>query len=256
LFSGGILIAAVWFPAIGRLYSPLKAKQVKDTIKMRWLRSFGCILNLKVVKNGNVAAGPALVVSNHISWLDIIVLGQFVPGCFAAKSEIAGWPVVGYLSRHAGTLFIRRGDKKQILQTAEMMAWQLRQNGNMLVFPEGTTTDGSKVLDFHASLFQPALLSKAAIQPAVIRYLNESRSNAPFVGDDEFITHLLKMLALEAIEVRIDFLPVIDSEVLLSRNALANESRNRIAAVMSTEDNPPPHEFSRQLKMQNTHKWH
>ncbi|MDD5462183.1 MAG: lysophospholipid acyltransferase family protein [Methylococcales bacterium] len=219
---------------------------------MRWLRSFGCILNLKIVKNGNVAAGPALIVSNHVSWLDIIVLGQFAPGCFAAKSDIAGWPVIGYLSRHAGTLFIRRGDKKQVLQTTEMMAWQLRQNGNMLVFPEGTTTDGRKVLDFHASLFQPALLTRTAIQPTVIRYLNESRSNAPFVGDDEFITHLLKMLALEAIEVRIDFLPVIDSEELLSRNTVANESRNQIAAVMAAEDHPPPPEFSKQqLKMQN-----
>lgn len=235
LFLAGLMIAGGWFPVIGWLQSPLKARHTIDRIKIRWLRSFGRILNLKVVRNGAVPAQPALIVSNHVSWLDIIVLGQFVPGCFAAKNEMADWPVLGYLARQSGTLFIRRGDKKQILQTTEMMAWQLRRNGNMLVFPEGTTTDGRQVLDFYPSLFQPALLTQAAVQPAVIRYLNAARETAPFVDDDEFVPHLLKMLAHEIIEVRLDFLPQIENEGI-TRHVLSNESRNRIAAVLVAED--------------------
>jgi hypothetical protein len=103
----------------------------------------------------------------------------------------------------------------------------LRRGGNMLVFPEGTTTDGSEVLDFHASLFQPALLAKAAIQPAAIRYANTAKAAAPFVGDDEFVPHLLRILALEEIEVRLDFLPVIECGQK-TRNGIGREARNLI----------------------------
>ena len=232
LFLFGFLIAGGVFPAIGLMLPPVRAKHLRDAIKMRWLRTFSAILNVRVTKEGKVAARPALIASNHVSWLDIIVLGQFVPGCFAAKNDIASWPVIGYLSRQAGTLFIRRGDKKQILQTTEMMAWQLRQNGNILVFPEGTTTDGSAVLDFHPSLFQPALLTKVPIQATAIRYLNGAKETAPFIGDDEFISHLFKMLMMDQIEVRIDFLPVIETEAQ-TRNAVSSEARKLIVEALT-----------------------
>lgn len=235
LFLIGFLIAGGIFPTIGLLLPPVRAKHLRDEIKLRWLRSFSSILNLKVLKNGSLAAGPAFVVSNHVSWLDIIVLGQFVPGCFAAKSDIASWPLIGYLSRQAGTVFIRRGDKKQILQTTEIMSWQLRQKGNVLVFPEGTTTAGDEVLDFHASLFQPAMLTKATIQPAAIRYLHQAKEAAPFIGDDEFVSHLFKILELEGIEVRLDFLPMIDAEGK-TRNTISSDARQLIENALRTED--------------------
>jgi len=235
LFLGGFLIAGGLFPAIRLVLPQVKAKHLRDQIKIRWLRSFSRTLNLKVTKRGHVAGRPAFIVSNHISWLDIIVLGQFAPGCFAAKSDIAGWPLIGYLSRQAGTVFIRRGDKKQILQTTELMAGQLRQNGNILVFPEGTTTNGSEVLDFHASLFQPALLTQAVIQPAAIRYLHAAKESAPFIGDDEFLAHLFRMLALETIEVRLDFLPVIDGAGK-TRNAVSGEAKSLIEAAVASPE--------------------
>ncbi|MEC4749069.1 lysophospholipid acyltransferase family protein [Methylomicrobium sp. Wu6] len=235
LFLLGFLIAGGLFPAIELLLPPVRAKHFRDSIKIRWLNVFSRILKLEVEKKGNVASRPAFIVSNHISWLDIIVLGQFVPGCFAAKSDIAGWPVIGYLSRQAGTVFIRRGDKRQIVQTTETMAWQLRQNGNILVFPEGTTTAGDQVMDFHASLFQPALLTKAAIQPAAIRYLGAAKETAPFIGDDEFVAHLLKMLAMERIEVNVDFLPPIDSEGK-TRNWVSSEARGLIETTLASDD--------------------
>lgn len=235
LFSAGFLIAGGLFPALRLIRSPIKARQLRDAIKVRWLHGFSRILNLRIDMNGGVAPGPALIVSNHVSWLDIIVLGRIVPGCFAAKDDIAGWPVIGYLSRQAGTVFIRRGDRKQILQTAETMAWQLRRGGNMLVFPEGTTTDGSEVLDFHASLFQPALLAKAAIQPAAIRYANAAKGPAPFVGDDEFVPHLLRMLALEEIEVRLDFLPAIECGQK-TRIGIGREARSLIQDTLRSGD--------------------
>jgi 1-acyl-sn-glycerol-3-phosphate acyltransferase len=235
LFLVGFLIAGVLFPIIGLRQHPSRAKQTRDLIKRGWLCGFSRILNLKIITKGEISPSPALIVSNHISWLDILVLGQLVPGCFAAKDDISSWPVIGYLARQAGTVFIRRGDKQQILQTVERMAWQLRQNGNMLVFPEGTTTDGSAVLAFHGSLFQPALLTQAAIQPVAIRYIGEVKETAPFIGADEFVTHLLQMLTMEKIEVSVDFLPMIDGKGK-TRHRLSSEAKERIETVLFSEN--------------------
>lgn len=234
LFLAGFVIAGGLFPAIQAVCSPVRSKSVRDRIKLRWLKGFGAILNLHVIKDGGVSEKGLFLVCNHISWLDIIVLGHCIPGCFVAKSDIANWPVIGYLSKQAGTIFIRRGDKQQIHKTAEKMAWQFRQNGNVIAFPEGTTTSGDEVLDFHASLFQPALLTKSAIQPAVIQYVAAAREAAPFIGDDEFLPHLLRILALDKIEVRLSLLPVIDG-LGKNRNAVCVEARNRIAEAISMD---------------------
>jgi len=80
------------------------------------------------------------------------------PAYFVAKSDILSWPVIGYLSKQGGTIFIHRGNKKHIKTTTEKMAWVLKQNRNIIAFPEGTTTQGDEVRGFHASLFQPVAL--------------------------------------------------------------------------------------------------
>ncbi len=227
LFINGLFIAAGVFPAVNFLNSAANAKIKRDALKTRWLRGFGAIVNLHVVKDGELPEHRAIIVSNHISWLDIIVIGQYLPACFVAKSDISSWPVIGYLARQAGTIFIHRGDKQHIRTTAEKMAWLLKQNSNIVVFPEGTTTKGDEVLNFHASLFQPALLTKTSIQPVALQYQGVAKEHAPFVGDDGFVPHLIKMLALDKIEVQLSFLPVINSSGK-NRHAVSIETRQRI----------------------------
>lgn len=238
LFVIGLLIAAGLFPAVNLLTSPGKARIRRDRLKILWLKGFSAIVRLRIAKEGNATAQPALVASNHISWLDIIVLGQYLPGCFVAKSDISSWPVIGFLSRQAGTVFIRRGDKKQIVETAEKMAGLLKQNGNIIAFPEGTTTQGDKVLGFHASLFQPALLAESAIQPAAIQYLGAAREKAPFIGDHAFVPHLMQMLLLDKIEVRLRFLPLIDTTGK-NRSTVSAETRDMILEAIAF-DLPEP----------------
>jgi len=116
--------------------------------KTHWLKRFSAIVNLCVTKEGELPEQGMLLVSNHISWLDIIVIGQYLPAYFVAKSDILSWPIIGYLSKQGGTIFIRRGDKKHIKATTEKMVWVLKQNSNVIAFPEGTTTKGDEVLDF------------------------------------------------------------------------------------------------------------
>ena len=232
LFVNGLIIAAGIFPALSLLYPASQAKAKRDRLKTRWLRRFSAIINLHISRNGELPEQGAILVSNHISWLDIIVIGQYLPAYFVAKSDILNWPVIGYLARQGGTIFIRRGDKQHIRTTTEKMIWLLKQNSNIIAFPEGTTTKGDEVLHFHASLFQPALLTKSAILPVALQYHGAAKELAPFVGDDGFVPHLLKMLALDKIEVRLDFLPVINS-VGKDRHAVSLESRNLIEEKIS-----------------------
>lgn len=232
LFIKGLIIAAGIFPALGLFYSASQAKARKDSLKTNWLRWFSAIVNLHVIQEGELPENGVILVSNHISWLDIIVIGQYLPAYFVAKSEISSWPVIGYLARQGGTIFIRRGDKQHIRATAEKMIWLLKQNSNIIAFPEGTTTKGDEVLHFHSSLFQPALLTKSAILPVALQYQGAAKELAPFVGDDGFLPHLLKMLTLDKIEVRLDFLPVINSSGK-NRHAVSLESRDLIWGKIS-----------------------
>lgn len=232
LFVNGCVIAAGVFPVINALCSANNAKTRRDKIKKQWLHRFSSIMCLHIIREGELPKQAAVLVSNHISWLDIIVIGQHLPVYFVAKSDISSWPVIGYLSRQAGTIFIRRRDKKHILETAEKMVWLLKQNNTIVAFPEGTTTCGDDVLSFHASLFQPALLTKSLIHPVAIQYQGTAKEQAPFIGDDAFVPHLIKMLSLEKIEARLSFLPVINSSGK-SRHAVSDEAREMILKQIS-----------------------
>ncbi|MGR9014813.1 MAG: lysophospholipid acyltransferase family protein [Gammaproteobacteria bacterium] len=227
LFINGLIIAAGIFPALGFLNSARDAKIKRDALKTRWIGWFSAIVNLHIVIDGALPERRALLVSNHISWLDIIVIGQYLPAYFVAKSDISSWPVIGYLSRQAGTIFIHRGNKQQIKMTSEKMIWLLKQNSNIVAFPEGTTTKGDEVLHFHPSLFQPALLTRSSIQPVAIQYQGAAKESAPFIGDDDFVPHLIKMLAMDKIEVRLSFLPVINSTET-NRHSASLEARDMI----------------------------
>lgn len=228
LFVYGLVIAAGIFPVIRWLCSAEDASNRFNALKLHWLRLFGDILALDIAVEGDLPRRGTLLVCNHISWLDIIVIGRYLPAYFVAKSDISDWPVVGFLARQAGTIFIRRGDKRHIQATAEAMAGLLRDDHNIIAFPEGTTTCGDAVLHFHSSLFEPALLTQSPIQPVALQYHGVAREQAPFVGDDAFVPHLIRMLTLDKIEVRLSFLPVI-AGIGNARHAVGTEARDRIA---------------------------
>ena len=231
LFSSGLILAGGGFPLLTLCCNPHSGKRKQDLLKTYWLKVFSAIVGLKITQLGELPKQGALVVSNHISWLDIIVIGRYLPAYFVAKSDILNWPVIGYLARQGGTIFIRRGDKQHILATSEKMLWLLKQQHTIIAFPEGTTTAGDVVLNFHASLFQPALLTKTVIQPVAIAYLGEAKHIAPFIGDDEFVAHLFKMLKLRRVDVQITFLPVINTAGK-TRQSVCSESRAVIAATV------------------------
>lgn len=234
LFLVGLAITATVFPLLAELFTADRACRYKNTIKIRWLRCFGGIIGLRVRRQGRPAERSALMVSNHISWLDVLVVGRYSPGCFIAKSDVADWPVIGYLAGQAGTLFIRRGETRQLHAVCEKIAREFKAQRAVIAFPEGTTSRGDRLLPFHASLFQPAAAAGADVQPVAISYCGKARALAPFIGDDAFVPHLLKLLTLRRIEVRVDFLPSLKAGEL-HRQALSRQARDAIETALAVQ---------------------
>lgn len=194
------------------------------------------VLGLRVQVYGEPLAGPALLVANHISWLDIPVIGSATDAAFLSKAEVRRWPVIGWLAERSGTLFIRRGGKDAANAAAEVMTFQLLRGGSVLIFPEGTTTTGERMRRFHPRLFAAAQRAERPVQPVALRYLRApgEPNVAPFVGDDTFPAHLWRVLGAAPFQVEVIFCPPIASQGV-DRRRLAEEAQLRIATVLAGE---------------------
>ncbi len=161
-----------------------------------WFRGVLLLLQVHVYCWGKPSRRPSLLLSNHISWLDIPVLGAHFPVNFLSKAEVAKWPVVGWLAKVAGTLFIQRGSG-DAGQVGSQLAMHLREGRHVLFFPEGTTTDGHKLKRFFHKLFASAIEADVPVQPVLVCYRDETDALhplVPFVGDDEFLSHATEIL--------------------------------------------------------------
>ena len=236
VFLAGLLAVSLLFPAAG-LCGRHAADRMRGRIAVHWYGTLARILGLKIGRSGAPIMGNGLLVANHVSWLDIVALGSLAPLDFVAKQEVAQWPLVGYLGRRVGTLFLRRGDPESSRLITEEMAWRLRRGRRLVLFPEGTSSAGTEVLRFHARLFQPALLAHVPVQAVALAYRGKARDFAPFIGDDEFLPHLWRLLSLDALEVDVSFHTQVPPEGL-DRNALAGYTRNQIAETLGRPFGP------------------
>ena len=173
-----------------RLDPAQRAQRVQE-----WARKMLAVLGIRLEVIGQVPAqGPLLLVANHISWLDILVIHAAGHCRFVSKSDVRHWPVIGTLATGAGTLYIERESRRDALRVVHHMAESLKGGDIVAVFPEGTTTDGATILPFHANLLQAAVSSGAPAQPVGLRYLDVGTgqdSTVPsYVGDDSLVGSL------------------------------------------------------------------
>jgi len=167
---------------------PFAGEARRRTLIRRWSAKLLRIVGIHARVDGSLeaAGGNVLIVANHVSWLDIFVVNAHCPARFVAKSELSSWPLAGRLMRAAGTIFIARERRHDTRRVNDHAAKALAAGGVVAVFPEGTTTDGSVLLKFHASLLQPIVDSRGRVQPVAIRYVDPTgaRSDAPVYGDE------------------------------------------------------------------------
>ena len=172
------------------------------------------VFNIDVKIHGDIAREPALWVSNHVSWLDVAVLGSAARVFFLAKAEIEHWPVLGKLAKGGGTLFIQRGSGDSI-RIREQIAEFLTHDVPVLFFPEATTTDGSKVKKVHGRILGAALEAQKPVQICLICYVNQEGkldTVAPFIGNATFAEHVQAVLEMPKVTAHLKTLPAISVE--------------------------------------------
>ncbi len=224
----GMLICALLFPWMER--------EAREAHVRRWSRTLLAICNVHVqIRSGSAPPRQqALVVANHVSWLDIFVLNALYPCRFVAKAEIRAWPLAGWLVEQAGTVFIARGNRRDLRRAFQGLVSALQSGERVAFFPEGTTAPQGTLLPFHANLFEAAVDAKSRVQPYAISYIDHTKNPHPaveFIGDMTFAQSVMEILSGKAIYARVKILPSMKAEDA-SRRDLAERSYQSIREAL------------------------
>lgn len=168
-------------------------------------------LGLQVQVHGQPRAGATLLIANHISWLDILALQAAAPHArFVSKADVLHWPLLGWLIKGAGTLFIQRERKRDAMRVVHEMNAALQRGETLAIFPEGTTGPGDRLLHFHANLLQAAISSETPVQPLLLRYTQPGQPAslaAAYIDDMTLVGSLWRVACADRLRVDIHVLP-------------------------------------------------
>jgi 1-acyl-sn-glycerol-3-phosphate acyltransferase len=189
----------------------------KNSVRQRrawWLqrtaRRVGRIFQLEIESTGTVPAG-GLLVCNHLSYLDILVLASLAPAVFVSKREVRSWPVMGLLAQLGGTVFVDRERRTQVGNVNGEIQNALDGGALVILFPEGTSSDGKIILPFKSSLLEPAAQQKHRLAVGCIQYAladGDAGAEVCYWGDAVFLPHLLNLLGKRAVRASVRFAPV------------------------------------------------
>jgi 1-acyl-sn-glycerol-3-phosphate acyltransferase len=221
-----VCVLRYWFARLG---GPLTLER-----RAHWLQS-SCTLILASLGIHYRVEGDApdrgLVVANHLSYLDILIMSASMPCFFVAKAEIKKWPYFGKAARTGGTLFIDRSSLASAEKVAALISKRLELPVPVLFFPEGTSTDGSSVLRFHSRLFEPAIRAGAPVTAAAVRYVladGAEERDLCWFGDDTFLPHLWKALGTSGFSAVVQF---GEPQVYPHRRTAADQTHAEITAM-------------------------
>lgn len=191
-----------------------------------------CIGHQLIIKGELSRATPTLFVSNHSSYVDILVLGTFIPARFVAKKEVAKWPIMGWLATKQGTIYIDRS-RNAIADGTETLIDYLDRGESLILFPEGTTSDGCRILPFGSSFFDVAMKKNVVVQPITVTYagwdgLPMPRYMRKFCGwfspDIDMVSHLWSIAQWGTVQVVVDLHSPMNPKAFLSRKELSQAS--------------------------------
>ena len=246
LFSAHVILGV----AIVLVIFPFAGQAARNGINRVWSRVLIALAGARVQAAG-VAISDALArdgvdpltsgrlaLANHVSWMDIFAINAVLPSRFIAKAEIGKWPLLGVLVSRSGTLYIERGRRHAVAALNKTVREHLKLGETIVVFGEGTTTDGSVLLPFHSNVIAPALDVGAEIWPVAIRYTERGRrsSAAAFIGEMGLLTSLARVLVADQLVVEVALLPPISKSEAANRHAIARAARAAIAQQLGIAD--------------------
>ncbi len=203
----------------------------QHAIQTGFCRMICATIGVRVEPQGPLpATPPRFVAANHVSWTDIIALASVAPVVFLAKSEVARWPVLGFLARLQGTVFVPRGSRKDIPRVNAELCAALREGRDLVIFPEGTSSDGTGVLAFRPGHFEALQQfdGEATVAPAALVYTDGARPiDVGWYGDMTFLPHLWSLMKRGGVTCRIAFGAPIPAQGK-DRKILAAEAEARV----------------------------
>ncbi len=249
-----LAVAFLILSAVTFVLLPIQLVGLRFNLKIRrrvprlWHRVACWGLGLKVRVHGTLETKrPLLLASNHVSWKDIMVLGSVADVVYIAKSEVRGWPVFGILARLQATIFVERGQRQKTGDQVEEIARRMADGEIVVLFPEGTTSDGNRLLEIKTSLFGAAASAVphvpdgvVFIQPVSIAYTGLHgmamgrfhRPLAAWPGDIELLPHLLGIAREGAVDVDVDFGERVDYSRSSNRKEVSRTVEARIRAML------------------------
>ena len=235
------------------------AVAVRSPLRFRIPRFYhrvcAAILGIGVVVRGERATDrPVLFVSNHSSYLDITVLGSVIPGSFVAKSEVAGWPFFGALAKLQQTVFVERKARSGVEKQRDELGARLDAGDSLILFPEGTSSDGNRTLPFKTALFavaarrigdRPLTVQPVSIAPTRLDGIPMGIAFRPcyaWYGDMDLAPHLWTVFTLGRMTVEVEFHPPVTIDGFSSRKALADHCQRAVARGVerAVSGKPPP----------------
>ena len=220
-----------------------------------WMQRLTKIIGLRIhlsrdpTASADMATSSKLLVANHVSWLEVIAIGCLGPTRFLAKEEVSRWPIIGLLTTLSGTLFIRRESSQALRISQARITQALMEKQNVLIFPEGTTTDGNQVERFRPALFETARIAQCSIQPISICYRTATGVDriAPYIGDDTFVSHLWRIVKRDKTHIYVHFCKPVDHH--RPRQKLAKKCYERICTSLLEQPSAtiPARPFARKI---------
>jgi 1-acyl-sn-glycerol-3-phosphate acyltransferase len=261
-------LAAAFFISLGIFLLRLPRRRIASQLMRRFNRVLRIFLNVKIDFEGArdcLGTGGRLIISNHLGYLDGIVLGSLFPVIFVTKRQVKRWPVIGQLLTLLGTIFVDRENKQNVLGVIDRISGTLRQGANVLIFPEGTSTNGEKLLPFQSAFFAAPLMARASIAPVTISYRfvdreplsPVNRDRVYWYGDMSFVPHLWDLLGTKRIDVSVKIDPPIETALLRNssqcRKELSQACYDTIVRRLTaqTEKNPKGRGHSLELSAVN-----
>jgi len=255
-----LLVFGIVTPVLALLQTPtLLVPGLRNMLPLLYHRLMCRLLGVQVRVQGPLPTRGTLIVCNHMSWFDIVLLGSVMPLSFVAKSEVKSWPLFGWLARLQRTVFVTRKRGRHTFKESQTLARRLAKGDRLVLFAEGTSSDGIHVLPFKSALF--SAVENAAdgenersfkVQPAALRYTavnniimgRKRRIAYAWLGDTTLIPHFLFIFATPPLTVDIIFQPPLPDTALDNRKTMAQQSRVAVRAgldaLMSGKLAPQP----------------
>uniref|UniRef100_UPI00053ACA6A lysophospholipid acyltransferase family protein n=1 Tax=Kitasatospora sp. MBT63 TaxID=1444768 RepID=UPI00053ACA6A len=229
-----VLVAGI---AVGPLVRRLPRTQREWLVRV-WSRAVAAGFGVRIRSTGERGGGRggALLVANHVSWLDIALIAAVRPGRMLAKTEVGAWPVLGGFVARSGTLFIERDRLRSLPDTVGQIAAALRQGERVVVFPEGSTWCGRGGGRFRPALFQAAIDAGVPVQPVTIRYRTgrgEPTTVSAFVGDDGLVASVRRVVSARGLVGEVTLLPPIVPGAHPGRRALAGAAQAAVGDAVA-----------------------